>query len=68
MMSDSGPQPNAQMLRDHVSMVFLHHLMDAPLVRREKKLDSLVVGRWDGQGIWNFILTTVPDMERLMYG
>lgn len=45
MMSDSGPQPNAQMLQDHVSMVFLHHLMDAPLVRGKR---SWTVWWWGG--------------------
>lgn len=36
------------------------------------KLGNMVISmgwlRWDGWGIWNFILTMVSDMERLMYG
>lgn len=50
MTIDLGLRPNARMLLDQVSVLFLHHLMDLVLVRRGKKLGNMGIwmGDWDG--------------------
>lgn len=45
-MIDLGLRPNAQMLLDHVSVLFVHHLLGLVLVSQGKKLENMVI--WMG--------------------
>lgn len=48
-MIDLGLQPNAQMLWDHVSVLFLHHLLDLVLVSQGKKPGNTGIWMRDGE-------------------